>query len=224
MSEGDALRVMLVDDHEFVRHAVAQALAAPDIKVVAVADSGEAAIPLALEVRPEVILLDVHLPGMSGIDVVRQLGGQLPDCQIVMLTVSATKMQVMEAIAAGAVGYLTKDLSPEALQRAVRGVRRGHLPMSRVLAASTLRHFSDLINRVRAAGGIELTGLTDRELQVLRFLAKGMTDREIAALLVLSPRTVEKHVATILRKLEVGTRAQAALVYLNEDLVGGAGT
>ena len=224
MSEGEALRVMLVDDHEFVRHAVAQALEAPDIRVIAEAGTGEAAIPLALTTRPDVMLLDVHMPGISGIDVVKELAGRLPDCKIIMLTVSATKMQVMEAIAAGAVGYLTKDLSPEALQRAVRGVRSGHLPMSRTLAASTLRHFSDLINRVRAAGGVELTGLSDRELQVLRLIAQGMTDRQIAALLVLSPRTVEKHVATILRKLGVGTRAQAALVYLNEDLVGGAGT
>ncbi len=224
MSEGGTLRVMLVDDHEFVRHAVAQALEAPDISVVAEASSGEEAIPIALETRPELLLLDVHLPGMSGIDVVRELSGRLPDCQIVMLTVSATKMQVMEAIAAGAVGYLTKDLGPEALQRAVRGVRSGHLPMSRTLAASTLRHFSDLINQVRAAGGVELTGLTDRELQVLRLLADGMTDRQIAGLLVLSPRTVEKHVGTILRKLGVGTRSQAALVYRNEDLVRGAGT
>lgn len=215
---------MLVDDHEFVRHAVAQALQAPDITVVAQAGTGEAAIPLALDTKPEVILLDVHLPGMSGIEVVRELAVQLPDCQIVMLTVSATKMQVMEAIAAGAAGYLTKDLSAEALQRAVRGVRSGHLPMSRTLAASTLRHFSELINRVRASGGMELTGLSDRELQVLRFLSQGMTDRQIAALLVLSPRTVEKHVATILRKLGVGTRSQAALIYLNEDLVRGAGT
>lgn len=224
MSEGGSLRVMLVDDHEFVRHAVAQALEGTDLAVVAQASTGEAAIPLALDTRPEVILLDIHLPGMSGIDVVRELAPQLPDCKIVMLTVSATKMQVMEAIAAGAAGYLTKDLSPEALQRAVRGVRNGHLPMSRTLAAATLRHFSELINRVRASGGMELTGLTDRELQVLRFVAQGMTDRQIAALLVLSPRTVEKHVATILRKLGVGTRSQAALVYLNEDLVGGAGT
>ena len=215
---------MLVDDHELVRHAVAQALGAPDISVVAEARSGEEAIPLALDVRPEVLLLDVHLPGISGIDVVRELAGQLPDCKIVMLTVSATKMQVMEAIAAGAAGYLTKDLSPEALVRAVRGVRDGHLPMSRTLAASTLRHFSDLINRVRATGGMELAGLSERELQVLRFVAQGLTDRQIAGLLVLSPRTVEKHVATILRKLGVGTRAQAALVYLNEDLMSGAGT
>ena len=224
MSKGGTLRVMLVDDHEFVRHAVAQALEAPDITVVAQASSGEAAVSLALGERPEVILLDIHLPGMSGIEVVRELAPKLPECKIVMLTVSATKMQVMEAIAAGAAGYLTKDLGPEALQRAVRGVRSGHLPMSRTLAASTLRHFSELINRVRASGGMELTGLSDRELQVLRFLSQGMTDRQIAALLVLSPRTVEKHVGTILRKLGVGTRAQAALVYLNEDLVGGAST
>ena len=92
---------MLVDDHELVRHAVAQALGAPDISVVAEARSGEEAIPLALDVRPEVLLLDVHLPGISGIDVVRELAGQLPDCKIVMLTVSATKMQVMEAVASG---------------------------------------------------------------------------------------------------------------------------
>ena len=215
---------MLVDDHEFVRHAVAQALRAPDIEVVAEAGSGEEAIPLATSLKPELMLVDLHLPGISGVEVVRQLADRLPECRIVILTVTATKLQVMEAMAAGAVGYLTKDLGPEALQRAVRGVRSGDLPMSRSLAASTLQHFTELIRRVRAAGGVELSGLSEREVQVLRLVAEGMTDREIAGLLVISPRTVEKHVATILRKLAVGSRAQAGLIYRNEDLVGGAGT
>lgn len=215
---------MLVDDHEFVRHAVAQALNAPDIAVVGEASSGEEAIALAIGVKPDLMLLDLHLPGISGVDVVRQLADRLPECRIVMLTVTATKLQVMEAMAAGAVGYLTKDLGPEALLRAVRGARNGDLPMSRALAASTLRHFTDLIKRVRAAGGVELTGLSEREVQVLRLVAEGMTDREIAGLLVISPRTVEKHVGTILRKLCVDTRAQAGLIYRNENLVRGEGT
>jgi len=215
---------MLVDDHALVRHAVAQALDGPDIAVVAEAGSGEEAIQLALRLRPDLILLDLNLPGIAGIDVVRELVGSLPQTQIVMLAGSATKWEVMEAMAAGAAGFLTKDLSPGALLRAVLGVRRGHLAMSRTLAASTLRDFSQMVGQVRGPSGSELSGLSERQLQVLRFIAEGKTDRQIAALLVLSPRTVEKHVASILRKLGVSTRVQAAMVYRDKTLVRGAST
>ena len=213
MAEPAPMRVLLVDDHALVRHAVAVALSAPDIEVVAEAGTGEEAISLARELRPDLILLDVNLPGISGIDVARELCPSLPETKVVMLTVTATRLQVMEAIGAGAIGYLTKELAPEALQRAVRGIRDGHLPMSRTLAATTMRHFGDVVRTVRGTGGLALTELSERERQVLRLVADGRTDREIAGLLVLSSRTVEKHVATILRKLAVKNRAEAALAY-----------
>lgn len=207
-----ALRVMLVDDHALVRSAVRGALAAPDIEVVAEASSAEAAFDEALRTRPDVILLDVDMPGMSGLQLVRELSPRLPETKIVMLSVSGDDRNVVEAMRHGAVGYLTKDLGPEALQRAVRGIRAGDLAMSRRMAARTLRQF---IKGTAGAVGDDtsISALSGRELEVLELLADGLTDREIANALVISPRTVETHVGNILRKLDVRNRAEAARAY-----------
>jgi DNA-binding NarL/FixJ family response regulator len=202
-----------VDDHALVRSAVRGALEAPDIEVVAEVASAETAFDEALRTRPDVILLDVDMPGMSGLQLVRELRPRLPDTQIVMLSVSGDDRTVLEAMRHGAAGYLTKDLGPEALQRAVRGIRSGDLAMSRRMAARTLRQFIE--GDVRGVGAEEsLLGLlSSRELQVLSHLADGLTDREIAGALVISPRTVETHVSNVLRKLGVRNRAEAARTY-----------
>jgi DNA-binding NarL/FixJ family response regulator len=205
------LRVMLVDDHALVRSAVRGALDASDIEVVAESSSAEAALDVALRERPDVILLDVDMPGMSGLQLIRELRPRLPDTQIVMLSVSGDERSVLEAMRHGAAGYLTKDLGPEALQRAVRGIRHGDLAMSRRMAARTLKRFID--GGPPGAEGSVLAILSSRELQVLGNLADGLTDREIAEALVISPRTVESHVSSILRKLEVRNRAEAARRY-----------
>jgi DNA-binding NarL/FixJ family response regulator len=135
----------------------------------------------------------------------------LPDTQIVMLSVAGDDRLVQDAMRHGAVGYLTKELAPEALQRAVRGLRQGDLAMSRSMAARTLRQF------VRGGRPVDdassLARLSSRELEVLDRLADGLTDREIADALVISPRTVESHVGSILRKLAVRNRAEAARRY-----------
>ncbi|HET9416460.1 MAG TPA: response regulator transcription factor, partial [Candidatus Limnocylindria bacterium] len=136
---------------------------------------------------------------------------RLPDTQIVMLSVSGDERSVLEAMRHGAAGYLTKDLGPEALQRAVRGIRQGDLAMSRRMAARTLRRFIE--GGSANAEDSALSVLSSRELQVLGNLADGLTDREIAEALVISPRTVESHVSSILRKLEVRNRAEAAMRY-----------
>jgi NarL family two-component system response regulator LiaR len=204
---------MLVDDHALVRAAVRTALDAPDIEVVAEASSAEAAFDEALRTRPEVILLDVDMPGMSGIQLVRELAPRLPDTRIVMLSVSGDDRNVVEAMRHGAVGYLTKDLGPEALQRSVRGIRSGDLAMSRRMAARTLRRFIEGHGSGGRDDGSPIGILSSRELEVLGRLANGLTDREIAEALVISPRTVESHVGNILRKLGVRNRAEAARTY-----------
>jgi DNA-binding NarL/FixJ family response regulator len=208
-----SLRVMLVDDHALVRSAVRGALEAPDIEIVAEASSAEAAFDEALRTRPDILLLDVDMPGMSGLQLIRELHPRLPDTQIVMLSVSGDERNVLEAMRHGAAGYLTKDLGPEALQRAVRGIPKGDLPMSRRMAARTLKRFIE--GGATAVGGPEstLSSLSSRELQVLRNLSDGLTDREIADALVISPRTVESHVSSVLRKLGVRNRAEAARSY-----------
>ena len=146
---GPALRVMLVDDHTLVRSAIRQAISTPDLEVVAEASTGEEAVEQALRLRPDVILLDIDLPGLSGLGVVRELAPRLPRPKIVMLTVSSASRDVFEAIGLGAAGYLTKDLSPDALLRSVRGVADGDLAMPRRMAAQVLQH---LAARRRPAG------------------------------------------------------------------------
>ena len=209
----ERMRVMLVDDHALVRSAVRGALEAPDIEIVAEAATAEAAFDEALRTRPDLILLDVDMPGMSGLQLIRELRPRLPDTQIVMLSVSGEDRNVLEAMRHGAAGYLTKDLGPEALQRTVRGLRNGDLPMSRRMAARALRMFIEGGPGAVGGEGSALSILSSREIEVLAHLTEGLTDREIAEALVISPRTVESHVSNILRKLGVRNRAEAARAY-----------
>jgi len=141
-----------------------------------------------------------------------------------MLTVSDSERDMIEAIGRGAAGYLTKDLTPEALLRALRGTQRGELAMSRRFAARAVRHFVSAARRGRMAGsgGGVIDGLSPRENDVLRMLAEGLTDKEIAGALVISPRTVETHVSNVLHKLDVRNRAEAAQRYRESGCRGGA--
>jgi two-component system, NarL family, response regulator DevR len=209
------MRVLLVDDHALVRSAIRQALEAPDVEVVGEASSAEELLAIAPGLRPDVVLLDIDLPGLSGIAALRELAPRLPATRFVMLTVSSDHHDLLSAIRSGADGYLTKDLSGEALLRAVRGIRHGDLPMSRGHAALVVSH---LARSARGAGpGDEemVEALTPREAEVLRLLADGLTDREIAVALAVSPRTVESHVSSVLRKFGVRNRAEAAQRYRN---------
>lgn len=215
MRDVEVMRVLLVDDHALVRSAIRQALDAPDMEVVGEAASAEEAIRLAIQLRPDVVLMDIDLPGLNGIAAVRELAPRLPDTRIVMLTVSTDRRDLMDAIRHGAAGYLTKDLSGEALLRSVRGLRRGDLPMSRVHAALVVEHLARGTHAM-VADSDEVTGLLSaREQEVLRLLSDGMTDREIAGALSISPRTVESHVSSVLHKLGVRNRADAAQRYRN---------
>lgn len=218
------MRVMLVDDHALVRAAVRQALTAPDIEVVGEAATADEALIVAPRLRPDLLLLDINLPGSDGLRLLRELGPRLPETRIVMLTVSASKRDLLEAMRNGAAGYLTKDLGPEALQRAVRGIRAGDLPMSRAMAAEVVRSLAGDRRRTGSAktAADPFAELSDREQQVLRHLGDGLTDREIATRLGISPRTVETHVGSILHKLGVRNRAQAARRYLEANGSGDA--
>ncbi len=205
------LRVMLVDDHALVRAAVRQAIAAPDLAVVAEAATAEEALALAVQVRPDVLLVDISLPGMGGVQLVRELAPRLPDTRIVMLTASTSERDLVEAVRYGAVGYLTKDLAPEELSRAIRSAYAGDLAMSTRMAARLIRRLA-AASRHDQAGSDEIgfADLSPREREVLRLLAEGLTDREIATSLTISTRTVETHVSSVLHKLGVRNRAEAA--------------
>jgi DNA-binding NarL/FixJ family response regulator len=214
MTDDSPLRVLLVEDHALVRAAVRQALqSAPDIEVVADVASAEEALSIVAELRPHVILIDIDLPGMRGTELVRELAPRFPDLWQVMLTVSRSERDLIDSIRSGARGFLSKDLSPEALVNAVRATRAGIMPMSRADASLLILRLSAAAPRHRPVGSATLPELSNRENEVLALLAEGLTDREISVSLVVSRRTVESHVRNVLEKLNVENRLQAARVY-----------
>ena len=211
MTAERTLRIILVEDHSLVRAAVRQALdAAPDLDVVGEAASAEEALILIPKLLPDIALIDIDLPGMRGIELVRELAPRFPDLWLVMLTISRSERDLLDAIRSGARGFLRKDLSPEALVRAIRDVRNGIMPLSRADATLVMTRLADAAGRHRPVTPGALAELTARENEVLALLAEGLTDREISATLVIGRRTVESHVRNILDKLGVESRLEAA--------------
>lgn len=207
------IRVMILDDRALIRAGIRQALTAPDIEIVAEASSAEEAMGIALAIVPDVLLVDIDLPGMSGVDFVWELAPRLAATRMVMLTVSTTEREVFEAITHGAAGYLTKDLTPEALLRAVRSAHEGDLAIPRRMAARLVHRLIETARVAPSPAAGPPSTLTQREQQILYSLDLGLTDRQIATQLTISPRTVETHVSSILRKLGVRNRAEAARHY-----------
>jgi len=204
----DPLRVMLVEDHGLVRSAIRSTLSSAGIEVIADVGSAEEAMAIAARDRPDVLLVDIDLPGMSGIELVQELAPRFPEMRIVMLTASSNRADLFAAMRSGASGYLTKDVSAQGLTRAILGIRDGDLPMPRRMAAMLVH---ELVTSPRRA--TTLTGLSTREDEVLRLVAAGLTDREIGDALRISPRTVGRHVGSVLSKLGVRNRAAAARRY-----------
>ncbi len=210
------LRVMIVEDHPLVRSAVARAINGPDMTVVAEVATAEEALSIAPRIAPDILLLDIALPGMSGVQLVRELAPRLPGTRIVMLTASSADRDVADAMRYGATGYLTKDVTPEALLRALRATQTDELVMPRRLAGRLLARLSRRSVPDPTPGDPPVDALTPRERDVLRLLADGLGDRDIATALTISRRTVETHVSSIIHKLGVRNRAEAARRYRDE--------
>ncbi len=202
-----SIRVMLVDDHVFWRRGVQQIVdAEPDMSVVAEASDGQEAVARAVKAAPDVILMDVNMPRVSGVEATRNIVAELPDVRIVMLTVSDTDENLFESIKAGAIGFLTKDVSPEDVTSAIRETMEGESSLSPFVAARMVKYIQH--------GGIEQSrklpaNLTEREDEILRLIARGARDREIAEQLYISESTVKKHVQNVLRKLHARNRVEA---------------
>jgi DNA-binding NarL/FixJ family response regulator len=217
IAQDGRLRLLIVDDHAFFRRGIREILnEEDDMEVVAEASSGEQAIQLVRELRPngvDLVLMDIDMPGLNGLSATAQISAEHPDMQVVMMSVSTLDRDLFEALRAGAVGFLSKSLSPDALARALRGFKQGEsLPMSSDLAQKVLGYFRGAPAEPQPPS-IETqqaeTSLTPREQEVLELIALGSRDREIAERLIVTESTVKKHVQNILRKLHARNRAEA---------------
>lgn len=212
----EAMRILLVDDHALFRAGVAGLLRQQvGFQVVGEAEDGEEALEKAKELMPDLILLDLYMPGMGGLEATRRIKEVLPSVKIVILTVSEEDRDVFEAVKAGAHGYLLKKIESEAFFRTLRGVSRGEAPISRATATKILAEFAR--QTCRGAGDASPPGgLSPREQEVLEVLSRGATNKEIAASLGISGDTVKNHLKNILKKLHLGNRVQAAAYALRE--------
>lgn len=212
------IRVVLADDHALFRQGVRRLLeGAGGIEVVGEAESGADTIRLVEELAPDVVLLDIAMPNLSGIDAARVIKGSSPRAGIIMLTVHADEEFLFEAIKAGAMGYLLKDCTPNELIRAIRVVHSGEGLLAPTMAAKVMREFA----RTREAPDLVAVQLplTQREIEILQHVAAGLANKQIAQRLSISERTVKNHLSNIMEKLHVNSRTQAAIYALRAGLV-----
>lgn len=201
------IRVLVVDDHPVVRQGLRSFLSSRQgIDVVGEAADGETALTEVGRLRPDVVVMDLVMPGDGGVAAIRRISAEHPEVRTLVLTSFSSEDDVIPAVAAGAVGYLLKDVAPTELEAAVRAAYRREGTLS---PAVTTRVMAE-VSRSSASAG-ELDGLTPREIEVLRLLAGGRSNRALAAELYVSERTVKTHVSNILSKLRLGDRTQAAL-------------
>jgi NarL family two-component system response regulator LiaR len=211
----EKIRVFVTDDHAIVRNGIRAVLALePDMEFVGEAENGREAVARVGQIRPDVILMDLVMPEMDGIEAIRQITSADPGARVLVLTSFAADDKVFPAIKAGALGYLLKEAGSDELLDGIRKVHRGETS----LHPSIARKLLDEVTRPRQDERLTEDPLTDRELDVLRLLAKGRSNREIAAELVISEATVRTHVSNILGKLHLASRTQAALYALKEGL------
>jgi NarL family two-component system response regulator LiaR len=209
-----SIRVLIADDHAIVRKGIRALLSTePDIQVIGEAGDGAEAVAQAQALRPDVILMDLVMPKMDGIEATQQITAQLPGTHILVLTSFAADDKVFPAIKAGALGYLLKDSGPEALVRAIHQVHRGEPSLEPSIARKVLYELAHPPKNPPTPDP-----LTERELDVLRLIAQGHSNREIAGHLVITEMTVRTHVSNILSKLHLASRTQAALYALREGL------
>jgi DNA-binding NarL/FixJ family response regulator len=213
------IRVLIVDDHALFRRGLELVLAGePDLEIVGEAGHGLEAIERAAELQPHVVLMDVRMPGVAGIEATRLIRQAQPATKVVMLTSSEDEEDLFASVRAGATGYLLKEVSIDEVADAVRAVARGQALVTPSMASKLLGEFNVLSRRVDVQHG-SAPRLTDREVEVLRLVAKGMSNKDIAGELVIAENTVKNHVRNILEKLQMKSRMEAAMYAVREKLV-----
>ena len=211
-------RVVLVDDHDLFRTGLVTLLTEQGVHVVGEAGTGEAALRVVREIAPDVVVMDLNMPGISGVEATREITAVAPRTRVVVLTISADDNDVVDAVMAGACGYLLKDSSIQQLIAGIRAAAAGESLISPQIAGKVLQ-----LLRVQGTGGekaeVMTTTLSDRELDVLKLIAIGKDNADIARDLFISPKTVKNHISNILMKLQIENRIQAAVYAVRSGLV-----
>ncbi len=211
----EPINVMLIDDHRVVRQGLRDFLELQeDIEIVGEAANGEDGVQLARELLPDVVLMDLVMPGMDGVETTRRLKAASPSTRVIVLTSFADDNKVFPAIKAGAISYLLKDISPEDLAHAIRAAQRNEAVLHPEVAAKLMQEFS-----APKSNEAMVEQLTAREMDVLRLIAKGKSNKEIADNLIVSEKTIKTHVSNILSKLHLADRTQVAIYALRQRLV-----
>ncbi|MBX0327934.1 response regulator transcription factor [Oscillochloris sp. ZM17-4] len=211
----DAITVMLIDDHRVVRQGLRDFLELQDdIEVVGEASSGAEGVQLARDLLPDVVLMDLVMPGIDGVETTRQVKTVSPSSKVIVLTSFSDDNKVFPAIKAGAISYLLKDISPEELAHAIRAAQRNEAVLHPEVAAKLMQEFS-----APRSSEAPVDQLTPREMDVLRLVAKGMSNKEIADTLIISEKTTKTHISNILSKLHLADRTQVAIYALRKRLV-----
>jgi DNA-binding NarL/FixJ family response regulator len=214
------IRILLIDDQPLFRGAIAALLAGqPDMEVVGEAENGLVGVEQARALRPDLVILDVDMPVMNGVEAVRLIREQVMDVKVIMLTVSDSDDHVLDALRNGAHGYLLKDLRPEQLYDMIRSVMRNETPISPAVAGRLLREIRESgPQRVTSPSAQDTRTVTPRELEILRLVAEGLSNKEIARKLVITEGTVKNHIHNALEKLHMGNRIQAAAYVIRHGL------
>lgn len=214
----ERIRVLLVDDHDLFRAGLRSLLEEQGLVIVGEAASGADALRLVRDDAPDVVVMDLNMPGMSGVEATRHIGRTAPLTRVVVLTISDQDQDVMDAILAGACGYLLKDSSIQDLMRGIRAAAVGESLISPHIAGKVLQHVRATTAAPETAALIR-SELSDREIQVLKLIANGKDNAQIAADLHISPKTVKNHISNILMKLQIENRIQAAVVAVRSGIV-----
>jgi two-component system NarL family response regulator len=219
-AEVDKLRVLVVDDHALFRRGLQMVLEQePDIELVGEASDGAEAVEKAQGLMPDVILMDVRMPKRSGIEATTQIKDLLPHVKILMLTISDEEADLYEAIKAGASGYLLKEIPIEEVADAIRSVWAGQSRISPSMASKLLNEFAAMTKTSGEKPDVPAPRLTDREMEVLKLVAKGMNNRDIAKELYISENTVKNHIRNILEKLHLHSRMEAVVYAVREKMI-----
>jgi DNA-binding NarL/FixJ family response regulator len=217
---GEPIRVLVVDDHALFRRGLQMVLEQEeDIEVVGEAGDGAEAVERAADSMPDIVLMDVRMPKRGGIDACTAIKDAVPSAKIIMLTISDEEADLYDAIKAGASGYLLKEISIEEVAAAIRAVNEGQSLISPSMASKLLTEFASMIKRTDDRQQVPTPRLTDREMEVLKLVAKGLNNRDIAKQLFISENTVKNHIRNILEKLQLHSRMEAVVYAVREKLL-----